>query len=45
MINDVCVIIPAFNPDEGLFLKFTKEVLNNFSKIVVINDGSKEEYN
>ena len=45
MINDVCVIIPAFNPDEDLFLKFAKEVLNNFSKIVVINDGSKEEYN
>ena len=45
MINDVCVIIPAYNPDEALFLKFAKEVLNNFSKIVVVNDGSKEEYN
>ena len=45
MINDVCVIIPAYNPDEELFLKFAKEVLNNFSRIVVVNDGSKEEYN
>jgi putative flippase GtrA len=45
MINDVCVIIPAYNPDEQLFLKFAKEVLNNFSKIVVVNDGSNEDCN
>ena len=45
MINDVCIIIPAYNPDEELFLKFAKEVLENFSKIVVINDGSKDECN
>lgn len=45
MINDVCVIIPAFNPDEKLFVKFAKEVVQNFSKIVVVNDGSDEECN
>lgn len=44
MINNVCVIIPAFNPDEDLFLKFVNEVTKNFSKIIVVNDGSKEEY-
>ncbi len=43
MIDDVCVIIPAYNPDEELFLKFTKQVVEKFSKIVVINDGSNEE--
>lgn len=43
MIDNVCVIIPAYNPDEELFLKFAKEVVANFSKIVVIDDGSKEE--
>lgn len=45
MINDVCVIIPAYNPDENLFVKFAKEVVQNFSKIVVVNDGSDEECN
>lgn len=43
MIDNVCVIIPAYNPDEELFLKFAKEVVANFSKIVVIDDGSKDE--
>ena len=43
MIDDVCVIIPAYNPDEELFLKFAKEVAEKFSKIVVINDGSNSE--
>lgn len=43
MIDDVCVIIPAYNPEESLFIKFTKEVIDNFSKIVVINDGSNSE--
>lgn len=43
MINDVCVIIPAFNPDEKLFIKFAEEVVQNFSKIVVVNDGSDSE--
>ena len=32
MIDNVCVIIPAYNPDEELFLKFAKEVIVNFSK-------------
>lgn len=43
MIDEVCVIIPAYNPDEKLFINFAKEVINNFSKIVVINDGSSCE--
>lgn len=45
MINDVCVIIPAYNPDKELFLKFIKEVIENFSKVVVINDGSNRNCN
>lgn len=43
MINDVCVIVPAYNPDKKLFLKFANELVKEFSKIIVINDGSKKE--
>lgn len=43
MIDNVCVIIPAYNPDEELFIKFAKEVVEKFSKVVVVNDGSNSE--
>lgn len=43
MINDVCVIIPAYNPEEKLFIGFAKELIQKFSKILVVNDGSKRE--
>ncbi len=45
MINDICVIIPAYNPDEKLFIKFAKELIQKFSNILVVNDGSELEYN
>ena len=44
MIDDVCLIIPAYNPDEKLFLDFLEHAYAYFSKIIVINDGSKEEF-
>ena len=43
MIDDVCLIIPAYNPDEKLFLSFLEKATQKFSKIIVINDGSKDE--
>lgn len=43
MVNDVCVLIPAYNPDKKLFLEFAKKLVVEFSKIIVINDGSKKE--
>lgn len=44
MIDDVCLIIPAYNPDEELFLNFLDKAVNRFSNIIVIDDGSKVEY-
>ena len=44
MVNDVCLIIPAYNPDEKLFLAFLEKAVNKFEKIIVVNDGSKYEY-
>ena len=44
MINDVCLVIPVFNPDEELFLKFLEQSVQNFSNVIVINDGSIRKY-
>lgn len=44
MINDVCLIIPAYNPDEQLFIDFLGKAIRNFYNIIVIDDGSDEEY-
>ena len=43
MIEDVCLVIPVFNPDEELFLKFLEQAVHRFSNIIVINDGSNQE--
>ena len=43
MINDVCLIVPAYNPDEKLFIDFLDKAVKEFSNIIVINDGSNEQ--
>ena len=43
MIDDVCLIIPAYNPDEELFITFLNKAREKFSNIIVIDDGSNEE--
>ena len=43
MIEDVCLIIPAYNPEEKLFLDFLEQATKHFTNIIVVNDGSKEE--
>lgn len=42
MVNDVCLVVPAYNPDEKLFLDFLDKAVKEFSNIIVINDGSNE---
>ena len=44
MQNSNCVlIIPALNP-RNEFVEFVKNALQYFSRIIVVNDGSKESY-
>ena len=42
--NDIVVLIPAYNPTEDLIL-LTDNLLSNNYKVVIVNDGSKEETN
>lgn len=44
-MEDIVIIIPAYNPDEELVRLVEELNRRKFSKIVVINDGSKLECN
>lgn len=41
--NEVVVLIPSYEPDEYL-IKVVKELVDNHFPILVVNDGSNEEY-
>lgn len=42
-INDVSIVIPAYNPD-AKFISFLKELKDSgYNDIIVVNDGSKKE--
>lgn len=43
-MNDIVVIIPAYKPHEKIMSDFMKELKNNFQNIVIVDDGSGEEY-
>lgn len=43
-MDDIIVIIPAFNPDEPLMLNFIEELSKEFNNIVTINDGSQSNH-
>lgn len=44
-MEDIVIIIPAYKPDREIMLEFIQKVKQNFKNIVVVNDGSGEEYN
>ena len=44
-LNDVVLLIPAYNPPKKL-IQFTNELINSgFTKIIIINDGSDQNHN
>jgi len=44
MEKDVVIVIPAYQPDEKIMSEFMVEVKENFEHIVIVNDGSGDEY-
>lgn len=43
-INNIVLLIPAYNPPPEL-IQFTKNLLNSgFNKIIIVNDGSSEKH-
>ena len=43
MSSGMVVVIPSLNPD-GKLLKLVKALVNEFTYIVIVNDGSTEKY-
>lgn len=43
-MKEVVVIIPAYKPDKKIMSAFMEKLEKNFEKIVIIDDGSGEEY-
>jgi glycosyltransferase involved in cell wall biosynthesis len=41
--DEITIIIPAYNPDEKLTSLIDEIISNQFSRVIVVNDGSKEE--
>ena len=41
-MNNIVVLIPAYNPNQKL-INLVSELKNNFSKIIIINDGSNRK--
>lgn len=44
-MDDIFIIIPSYKPDKEIMLEFLKSLKQQFKKIIVVNDGSGEEYN
>lgn len=44
MEKDVVIVIPAYQPNEKIMSEFMVEVKENFEHIVIVNDGSGDEY-
>ena len=43
-VLDLTVVIPAYNPDEKLSKRVSSLLERGFHDIIVVNDGSDEEY-
>lgn len=43
-MKEVVVIIPAYKPDKKIMSAFMEKLEKNFEKIVIVDDGSGEEY-
>ncbi|MDD4624199.1 MAG: glycosyltransferase [Bacilli bacterium] len=44
-MKNVYIIIPSYNPDQNIMNEFLKKLKKSFNNIIIINDGSDENYN
>lgn len=43
-MDDIVIIIPSYKPDREIMIEFIQKVKSKFSNIVVVDDGSGNEY-
>jgi len=44
-MKDIIILIPAYKPNKDIMLEFINELKNRFENIVIVDDGSGEEFN
>lgn len=44
-MEEIVVVIPAYKPEEKIMQEFMSKLQNEFKNIVILDDGSGEEYN
>ena len=44
MEKDIVIIVPSYKPDKEIMMEFIKELKKTYEKIVVVNDGSGDEF-
>jgi len=44
-MENVVIIVPSYKPDKEIMMEFIQKLKNNFANIIVVNDGSGDEYN
>lgn len=42
--NDVVVVVPTLNPNKDIMTDFISKLIKSFKNIIVVNDGSRSEY-
>ena len=43
-MDDIVIVIPSYKPDREIMIEFIQKVKSKFSNIVVVDDGSGNEY-
>ena len=44
MEKNIVIIVPSYKPDKEIMMEFIKKLKKTYEKIVVVNDGSGEEF-
>lgn len=44
-MKDVYVLVPSYKPDKEIMDRFIKELKKSFKNIIILNDGSGDEFN
>ncbi|MCI8654452.1 MAG: glycosyltransferase [Clostridia bacterium] len=43
-MEDIVIIIPSYKPEKEIMMEFIKKVKDNFTTVIVVDDGSGNEY-
>ena len=44
-MDNIVILIPAYKPEKGIMIEFLEKLKKKFKNIVIVNDGSGEDFN